>query len=131
MMTDTQWIIYIYGIYPEGGWTVLWMILLVAYTIFIAAIGVNNISESKYRSYKPEDYLLNRLSWFKKYGISLLLGFMIFLSNLVPPKNTFLALAATPTVVKHITESMDHGKLKKLDKLFDLVLDKAEEELKE
>ena len=46
---------------------------------------------------------------------------LITISNFVPDRKTFLMVVAAPTVV----ESIESGKLGKLDKILDSALDKA------
>ena len=66
----------------------------------------------------------------KKYYIPLFLAFMIFLSNLVPTREQFLYIVATPYVVdagKSLADSFKDptSKAYKINQLMDKALDKA------
>ena len=120
-MTKEQWIIYLYGIYPEGGWKALWTILLVCFLLFILIIfAIHNVDKQNGESSTLWEELPKQL----KIIPIIVLSILIFLSNLVPNKNVFLALVATPTVVKYIKHTLNNDRLKKIDKLFDITLDK-------
>ena len=56
--------------------------------------------------------------------------FVMVLSVLLPPKNNLLLIGAATPAAKIIQSSINNGKLKKLDTLTDLALDKALKELK-
>lgn len=127
-MTNEQLLVYLYGIYPDGGWTLLWAVVLamVAGILFFLFL----IHSSDYRNTKPESkWHSSKSPWSKlgnfKWTVPLALTILIFLSNLVPDKRTFLLLVATPTIVESF-ESPE-GKLNKLNTLFDKALDKADE----
>lgn len=126
-MSNEQWLIYLYGIYPDGGWITLWALLTLATAVtFVILVWIRY---DIYRSVieDSDNYYTNSL-WYKlgkwKIGIPIILALLIFLSNLVPDKKTFLLLVAAPTIVQAI-ESPD-GKLNKLNALFDKALDKAD-----
>jgi hypothetical protein len=129
-MTNEQLLVYLYGIYPEGGWSMIWVLLLSISIIFLATIAIH-----RYDAYNSEnensDYHYTKSLWYKsgnlKWVIPSTLALFLFLANLVPDKKTFLLLVATPTVVESITGS--EGKLNKLNTIVDKALDKADKYL--
>ena len=133
-MTQEQWLVYIWSIYPSGGFQVFWVMCLsmtVAF-IFITAISFySDVGGYRYR-YSEEDkntYLWRKLGKWKVIVPSVLLLF-IFLSNLVPSREHFAYIVATPYVVdsgKSIIETLDdpNSKLSKLNKIMDKGLDKV------
>ncbi len=130
-MTNEQLIIYLYGIYPNGSLTLLYLFFIIMHSILMGILFLSDRAESSYQCYTPEDYYWNKLSNKQKVLPIVVLAILLFLSNLVPSRNTFLAIVATPTVMEKIKESMNDGKLKKVDELLDLALDKATKELKD
>ena len=126
-MTNEQWLVYLWSIYPSGGYQVFYAILLIAYLFFIIFALVSHSDTS--------DRYKNETIWFKmgkwKIIIPSVLLVLIFLSNLVPSnRNHFLYIVATPYVVdsgKSIIESLQdpNSKLSKLNQMTDKALDKA------
>jgi len=105
-------LVYIYGIYPEGGITTLFMVpsLIVIFAAIIKAGPLEEVKEAKefLRYFKP---------LFIATAVVATIGYFI------PSKNAFLTMVATP----HIIESLENkaGKLNKLDRLLDKALDEA------
>ena len=126
-MTNEQWLVYLWSIYPSGGYQVFYAILLIAYLFFIifALIAHSDVSDR----YKNETIWFKMGKW--KIIIPSVLLVLIFLSNLVPSnRNHFLYIVATPYVVdsgKSIIESLQdpNSKLSKLNQMTDKALDKA------
>ncbi len=126
-MTNEQWLVYLWSIYPSGGYQVFYAILLIAYLFFIIFALISHSDKS--------DRYKNETIWFKmgkwKIIIPSVLLVLIFLSNLVPSnRNHFLYIVATPYVVdsgKSIIESLQdpNSKLSKLNQMTDKALDKA------
>ena len=126
-MTNEQWLVYLWSIYPSGGYQVFYAILLIAYLFFIIFALISHSDTS--------DRYKNETIWFKmgkwKIIIPSVLLVLIFLSNLVPSnRNHFLYIVATPYVVdsgKSIVDSLSdpNSKLYKLNKMTDKALDKA------
>ena len=123
-MTNEQWLIYLWSIYPQGGFTQIWIVLLILFafaTIFVAI--------SHFDGYEDETTMWSKMGkW--KIGIPSLLVIFIFLSLLIPKRDHFLLIIATPYVVdsgKSIIESLQdpNSKLYKLNKMTDKALDKA------
>ena len=142
-MTKEQLLVYIWSIYPEGGAKDFWVVLLILYLAFIIVIYfaylLNDAEEGseEEREYdkddKKERYLFIRLGKWKVSGILFLL-FMIFLCNLVPKKEHFIYIVATPFVIesgKTILESLQdpNSKLFKLNKITDKSLERLSESL--
>ena len=131
-MTQEQWLVYIWSIYPNGGFQVFWVMCLcvVAVFLFIAAASFFSDTDGYRYSEKEKDtYLWRQLGKYKIIVPSVLLLF-IFLSNLVPSREHFVYIIATPYVVdsgKSIIESLQdpNSKLYKLNKMTDKALDKA------
>ena len=129
-MTQEQWLVYIWSIYPNGGFKFFYIISLSVFVIFIAFILIG-YSEALDR-YKTETIWYKMGKW-KVIVPSVLLSF-IFLSNLVPSREHFAYIIATPYVVesgKSIVESLNDpsSKLYKLNSIMDKGLDKVLEEL--
>ena len=126
-MTNEQWLVYLWSIYPSGGYQVFYAILLIAYLFFIIFALISHSDTS--------DRYKNETIWFKmgkwKIIIPSVLLVLIFLSNLVPSnRNHFLYIVATPYVVesgKSIVDSLNDpsSKLSKLNQMTDKALDKA------
>lgn len=138
-MTQEQWLIYIWSIYPNGGFQVFWVIslvLVVALLIFTATSYFSDTSgwrATRYTETEKNTYLWRQLGKWKITIPSVLLLF-IFLSNLVPSREHFAYIIATPYVVesgKSIVDSLNDptSKLYKLNSIMDKGLDKVLEEL--
>ena len=126
-MTNEQWLVYLWSIYPSGGYQVFYVICLCAFLVFIGfmLIGYSEALDK----YKTETIWYKMGKW--KIIIPSVLLVLIFLSNLVPSnRNHFLYIVATPYVVdsgKSIIESLQdpNSKLSKLNQMTDKALDKA------
>ena len=138
-MTQEQWLVYIWSIYPNGGFQVFWVMCLcvVAVFLFIAATSyftdTSGWRASRYTETEKDTYLWRKLGKYKVIVPSVLLLF-IFLSNLVPSREHFAYIIATPYVVesgKSIVDSLNDpsSKLYKLNSIMDKGLDKVLEEL--
>ena len=131
-MTNEQWLVYIWSIYPNGGFQVFWVIsltLVVGLLIFAAASFFSDTVGYRYSEEEKNTYLWRKLGKWKIIVPSVLLLF-IFLSNLVPSREHFAYIIATPYVVesgKSIVDSLNdlNSKLSKLNQMTDKALDKA------
>ena len=131
-MTNEQWLVYIWSIYPNGGFQVFWVIsltLVVALLTFAAASYFSDTGGYRYTEEEKNTYLWRKLGKYKVIVPSVLLSF-IFLSNLVPIREHFAYIIATPYVVesgKSIVDSLNDpsSKLSKLNQMTDKALDKA------
>ncbi len=131
-MTQEQWLVYIWSIYPNGGFQVFWvisLILVLALLTFAAISYFSDIGEYRYSEEEKNTYLWRKLGKWKIIIPSVLLLF-IFLSNLVPSREHFAYIIATPYVVesgKSIVDSLNDpsSKLSKLNQMTDKALDKA------
>lgn len=126
-MTNEQWLVYLYSVYPNGGFTIMWSGLL-----GITLIGLFFLLGEHFIDYNDSNSEKSNLSKLgkKKYYIPLFLTFMIFLSNLVPTREQFLYIVATPYVVdagKSLADSFKDptSKAYKINQLMDKALDKA------
>lgn len=126
-MTNEQWLVYLYSVYPNGGFTIMWSVLL-----GITLIGLFFLLGEHFIDYNDSNSGKSNLSKLgkKKYYIPLFLAFMIFLSNLVPTREQFLYIVATPYVVdagKSLADSFKDptSKAYKINQLMDKALDKA------
>ena len=124
-MSNEQWIIYLYGIYPTGGWSFLWGVLLLVTFIVLIPITVDHFATDE--SEQKNTVYTGLGNW--KWILPSVLIFFLFLSSLVPSKNVFLTLVATPTIMEQFNASSTDGKLMKLNNIIDLVLDKAAKDL--
>lgn len=131
-MTNEQWLVYLWSIYPNGGFQVFWVMCLVLVVALLTFTAINYFSDTSGYRYTEEEkntYLWRKLGKWKVIVPSILLLF-IFLSNLVPNREHFIYIIATPYVVdsgKSIIESLQdpNSKLYKLNKMTDKALDKA------
>ena len=131
-MTNEQWLVYIWSIYPNGGFQVFWVICLVLVVALLTFTAINYFSDTSGYRYSEEEkntYLWRKLGKWKIIMPSVLLLF-IFLSNLVPSREHFAYIIATPYVVesgKSIVDSLNDpsSKLSKLNQMTDKALDKA------
>lgn len=131
-MTQEQWLVYIWSIYPDGGFQKFWSICLVLVTGLLTFAASSFFLDTGGNSYSEEEkntYLWRVLGKWKVIVPSVLLTF-IFLSNLVPSREHFAYILATPYVVgsgKSMVESLQdpNSKLSKLNKMTDKALDNA------
>ena len=126
-MTNEQWLVYLWSIYPSGGYQLFYAIFLIAYLFFII-FAFMSYSDTSDR-YRTDTVWYKMGKW--KIIIPSVLIVLLFLSNLVPSnRNHFLYIIATPYVVdsgKSIIESLQdpNSKLSKLNQMTDKALDKA------
>ena len=131
-MTNEQWLVYIWSIYPNGGFQVFWVISLIMVLALLTLAAASFFSDTGGYRYSEEEkntYLWRKLGKWKIIMPSVLLSF-IFLSNLFPSREHFIYIIATPYVVdsgKSIIESLQdpNSKLSKLNQMTDKALDKA------
>lgn len=131
-MTNEQWLVYLWSIYPQGGFQVFWVISLAivfVFLCFVAGIYFSDTSGYRYSEEVKDTYLWIKLGKWKVIVPSVLLLF-VFLSNLVPSREHFVYIIATPYVVesgKSIIDSLQdpNSKLSKLNQMTDKALDKA------
>jgi cell division protein FtsW (lipid II flippase) len=126
-MTNEQWLVYLYSVYPNGGFTIVWVALLSIFCIIMFFLLGEHFID--YDDSNKEKSNLSKLGK-KKYYIPLFLSVMIFLSNLVPTREQFLYIVATPYVVdagKSLADSFKDptSKAYKINQLMDKALDKA------
>ena len=135
-MTQEQWLVYLWSIYPNGGFQQFWAICLVLVAgllTFTAASFFSDTGGYRYTEEEKNTYLWRKLGKYKVIVPSVLLSF-IFLSNLVPNREHFAYIIATPYVVesgKSIVDSLNDpaSKLYKLNSIMDKGLDKVLDEL--
>ena len=135
-MTQEQWLVYIWSIYPNGGFQVFWVISLIMVLALLTLAAASFFSDTGGYRYSEEEkntYLWRKLGKWKIIMPSVLLLF-IFLSNLVPSREHFAYIIATPYVVesgKSIVDSLNDpaSKLYKLNSIMDKGLDKVLDEL--
>ena len=126
-MTNEQWLVYLWSIYPSGGYQAFYVVCLIIFLLISGMLLVLHSDEKE--SDKPKTIWYKMGKW--KIIIPSVLLVLIFLSNLVPSnRNHFLYIIATPYVVdsgKSIIESLQdpNSKLYKLNKMTDKALDKA------
>ena len=129
-MTNEQWLVYLWSIYPNGEFMFLWVITLL---FFIALMGF--FAASHFDGYENKHTVWYKMGKWKIIIPSVLLMF-IFISNLVPKRDHFLLIIATPYAVeagKTLTESLNDptSKMFKLNQLVDKSLDKMLKQLSE
>ena len=129
-MTNEQWLVYIWSIYPNGEFMHLWIVLLVVFTSGIMFIGIIH-----HEGDRDETTLWSKLGKWKIIIPSILVLF-IFLSLLVPKRDHFILIIATPYAVeagKSLADSLSDptSKMFKLNQLVDKGLEKMLKELSE
>ena len=129
-MTNEQWLVYLWSIYPNGGFMHLWIVLLVLFAVAILFIGINDFD-----GYEDETTLWSKMGKWKIAIPSILVVFII-LSYLVPKRDHFLLIIATPYAVeagKSLADSLNDptSKMFKLNQLVDKGLEKMLKELSE
>lgn len=129
-MTNEQWLVYLWSIYPDGGFTIIWFILLIICTVFMAFAAVVHFD-----GYEDETTLWSKLGkW--KIAIPSILVLFIIISYLVPKRDHFLLIIATPYAVeagKSLADSLNDptSKMFKLNQLVDKGLEKMLKEISE
>ena len=123
-MTNEQWLVYLWSIYPNGEFIQLWILALILFAGFLMILAI--IHFDKYQNKITLWTILGK--W--KIIIPSILVLFIFLSNLVPKRDHFILIMATPYAVeagKSIVDSLNdpNSKLYKLNKMTDKALDKA------
>ena len=129
-MTNEQWLVYLWSIYPNGLFIQLWSILLIVF-----AMGMVLIAAIHFEGDNDETTLWSKMGKWKIVIPSILVLF-IFLSNLVPKRDHFILILATPYAVeagKTITDSLNDptSKMFKLNQLVDKGLEKMLQEISE
>ena len=129
-MTNEQWLVYLWSIYPNGGFIHLWIVLLVVFTT-----GIMFASIFHFNGYTEQKTLWSILGKWKIIIPSILVLF-IFLSLLVPKRDHFLLILATPYAVeagKTLADSLNDptSKMFKLNQLVDKGLEKMLQEMTE
>ena len=129
-MTNEQWLVYLWSIYPNGGFMHLWVVLLVLFTS-----GIMFASIFHFNGYTDKKTLWTILGKWKIIIPSILVLF-IFLSLLVPKRDHFILILATPYAVeagKSLADSLNDptSKMFKLNQLVDKGLEKMLKELSE
>jgi len=111
-MTQEQWILYLYGIWPGSGWLNFALVLLIASASILLLL--------------PEHPEEKRLNFFAKIGfiISIL---MLLTKTILPSKDIFLAMVVAPDVVK----SAEQGKIKKISDVLDKALEVLDKKLEQ
>ena len=129
-MTNEQWLVYLWSIYPNGGFMHLWVVLLVVFAVGILFIGIIH-----HEGDRDETTMWSILGkW--KIAIPSILVLFIFLSLLVPKRDHFILILATPYAVeagKSLADSLNDptSKMFKLNQLVDKGLEKMLKELSE
>lgn len=129
-MTNEQWLVYLWSIYPNGLFIQIW-----ATSLTVFAIGIISIAINHFDGYGDETTVWSKLGkW--KIAIPSILVLFIFLSLLVPKRDHFLLIIATPYAVeagKSLADSLNDptSKMFKLNQLVDKGLEKMLKELSE
>ena len=129
-MTNEQWLVYLWSIYPNGLFIQLWSTLLI-----IFAVGMVLIAAIHFEGDRDETTMWSILGkW--KIVIPSILAIFIFISYLVPKRDHFLLIIATPYAVeagKSLADSLNDptSKMFKLNQLVDKGLERMLKELSE
>jgi hypothetical protein len=130
-MTKEQWLVYLWSIYPDGGVQIFYfgVLIFVAFIIFMSFVNISVDNGFSLPKEQRKKYVWTQLGWWK-ISIPSILLVLIFLSNLVPNREYFAYIIATPYVVdsgKSIIETLDdhNSKLSKLNQIMDKGLDKV------
>ena len=129
-MTNEQWLVYLWSIYPNGLFIQIWVMLLIIFIIGMIPVAINHFD-----GYEDETTLWSKLGKWKIVIPSILVVF-IFLSYLVPKRDHFLLIIATPYAVeagKSLADSLNDptSKMFKLNQLVDKSLEKMLKEFSE
>ena len=129
-MTNEQWLVYLWSIYPNGLFIQLWSTLLIVF-----AVGMVLVAAIHFDGYEDETTVWSKLGKWKIVIPSILVLF-IFLSLLVPKRDRFILILATPYAVeagKSLADSLNDptSKMFKLNQLVDKSLEKMLKELSE
>jgi len=117
-MTQEQWLVYLYGVYPGDGITflvIMWFMFTVVASVFIGFIPKKDWDREVY----------SRVNKFAK--TVWIAGALLFIGNFIPDKKTFVAIVATPAIVDSYKQ--EDGKIYKMDLIIDKILDKTVREL--
>ncbi len=125
-MTNEQWLVYLWSIYPQGGISVFWFVGFCVSLIYIFIIWAG-YSDCNVQ-YRNNTQFVKTGKW--KIIVPLFFAGMLFLSQLVPSRKDFMFIIATPYLVesgKSIIESLQDptSKAYKINQLMDKGLDKA------
>ena len=129
-MTNEQWLVYLWSIYPNGEVVQIWIVLLILF-----ATGMMMLATFHFDKYSSGNTLWSKMGKWKIIIPSILVLF-IFLSLLVPKRDHFLLIIATPYAVeagKSLADSLNDptSKMFKLNQLVDKGLEKMLKELSE
>ena len=129
-MTNEQWLVYLWSIYPNGLFIQLWSILLIVF-----AIGMVLVAAIHFEGDNDETTMWSKMGKWKIVIPSILVLFII-ISYLVPKRDHFLLILATPYAVeagKSLADSLNDptSKMFKLNQLVDKSLEKMLKELSE
>ena len=124
-MSQEQWLVYIWSIYPDGGFQAFYIVCFIVVIIFLISILISHTD--KYTTDKKKTIWSKMGKWKVILPSTFLL--LSFLCNLVPSRNYFAYIIATPYVVdsgKSLVESLNepNSKLFKLNQIMDKGLDK-------
>ena len=129
-MTNEQWLVYLWSIYPNGLSIQIWVLLLIIFIIGMIPVAINHFDD-----YEDETTLWSKIGkW--KIAIPSILVLFIFISYLVPKRDHFLLIIATPYAVeagKSLADSLNDptSKMFKLNQLVDKGIEKMLKELSE
>ena len=129
-MTNEQWLVYLWSIYPNGEFIQIWITLLIVFIIGMIPVAINHFD-----GYEDETTMWSKLGKWKIVIPSILVVFII-LSYLVPKRDHFLLIIATPYAVeagKSLADSLNDptSKMFKLNQLVDKGLEKMLKEFSE
>ena len=129
-MTNEQWLVYLWSIYPNGEFIQIWTTLFVVFIAGILFIGIIH-----HEGNNDETTMWSKLGkW--KIVIPSILAIFIFISYLVPKRDHFLLIIATPYAVeagKSLADSLNDptSKIFKLNQIVDKGLERMLKELSE
>ena len=129
-MTNEQWLVYLWSIYPNGTLVQIWIVLLILF-----AVSMMMLATFHFDKYASEKTLWSKMGkW--KIAIPSILVLFIFLSLLVPKRDHFILILATPYAVeagKSLADSLNDptSKMFKLNQLVDKGLEKMLKEITE
>ena len=129
-MTNEQWLVYLWSIYPNGTLVQIWIVLLILF-----AVSMMMLATFHFDGYEDKNTVWSKLGKWKIAIPSILIVFII-LSYLVPKRDHFLLILATPYAVeagKSLADSLNDptSKMFKLNQLVDKGLEKMLKELSE
>jgi len=125
-MSNEMLIVYLYGIYPDGGLSMTMVVMsLLLMGVYVASydtmLNVGN-KEKREKIIKEKGFTYQKIEGALKVAL-VNTAMVLVVGYFIPSKNVFLAMVATPSIVESLESKT--GKLNKVSRLLDKALDEA------